>query len=103
MRTTGSMSQRRKDEAQKAYAWCVITALVLLVVWIVALNYVPTSWPMLVVHGVGYMLSIVIMAGGYEQLKRTARPFHAFLIAATTWAIIFGLLRAGLMALFTAT
>jgi hypothetical protein len=42
------------------------------------------------------MLSIVIMAGGYDQLKRTLRPFHAFLVAAATWAGLFVLLRSGL-------
>ena len=97
---SGEMSQRRKDEAQKAYAWAVICALALLVVWTAALHYVPPDWPLLAVHGVGYMLSIVVMAGGYEQLQRVVRPFHAFLIAVATWAIIFVLLRAGLTVLF---
>ena len=102
MSMAGSMIQRRKEEAQKAYAWAVVCALALLAVWIVALQHVPATWPILAVHGVGYMLSIVIMAGGYEQLKRTVRPFHAFLMAVATWAIIFVLLRAGLLLLFPA-
>jgi len=92
----GSMSERRRDDAYKAFAWAVICALVLLVVWTVALQYVPEGWPQLAVHGGGYMLSVVVMAGGYEQLKRVYRPFHSFLIAAATWAVLFVLLRAGL-------
>ena len=92
----GSMIQRRRDEAYKAYAWAVVSALVLLMVWTAALRYVSPGWPHLAVHGGGYMLSIVIMAGGYDQLKRTLRPFHAFLVAAATWAGLFVLLRSGL-------
>lgn len=96
------MSQRRREEAHKAYAWAVVSALVLLVAWVVGLQYVPPDWPLLAINGFGYMVSIVIMTGGYEQLKRAVRPFYAFLIAAATWAIIFVLLRAGLILLFPA-
>jgi len=100
---TGSLSQRSKEEAQKAYAWAVVCAMALLVVWIAALHYTPPNWPRLAIHGVGYMLSVVVMAGGYDQLKRTMRPFYAFLTTVGTWAIIFVLLRAGLMVVFPAT
>jgi hypothetical protein len=93
---TGGMSQRRHEEAHRAFAWAIVCALVLLVAWTVALRYVPEGWPQLAVHGGGYMLSIVVMAGGYDQLKRSLKPFHAFLIAAASWAVLFVALRAGM-------
>lgn len=92
--------QDRRNEAYTGYAGAVICALVLLVVWVIALDYVPEGWPVIAVNGGGYALSIIVMAGGYDQLKRALRPFQSFLIAAATWAVVFMLVRELLLWLF---
>jgi hypothetical protein len=61
----------------------------------------PAGWPRIAVNGAGYALSIVVIAGGYDQLKRTLRPFQSFLIAAVTWALLFVLLREILLSLLS--
>ncbi|MFW6103099.1 MAG: hypothetical protein ACOC7M_02255 [Chloroflexota bacterium] len=93
------MPRSRRDEAYVGYAGAVICTLVLVAAWVLVLPRVPVGWPVLVVDGFGYMLSIVAMAGGYDQLKRAFRPFHSFLIAAGTWLLLVGGFRVALMAL----
>lgn len=83
-----------------AYAYAIVCTLVLVVGWVVSLRYVPTSWPIVAVDGVGYMLSVVIMAGGYSQLKRAVRTPVAVLITVATWLVIVLLVRTALLALF---
>ena len=87
------MSVYRRDGATKAYAGVVLCALVLVVAWVLVLPRVPAGWPRIAVDGAGYALSIIVIAGGYEQLKRAVRPFHAFLLAAGTWLFIIVLVR----------
>ena len=65
----------------------------LVVGWVLILPHVPWGWPVIAVDGVAYMLSVVILAGLYGQLKRAMRPFHAFLLAAGTWLLIVVLVR----------
>jgi hypothetical protein len=96
-----SMSAARRDEATKAYAIVVLCALALLVAWVLVLPRVPAGWPRIAVNGAGYALSIVVISGGYDQLKRTLRPFRSFLIAAVTWALLFVLLREILLSLLS--
>ncbi len=93
------MARSRRDEAYVGYGCAVICTLIVVAAWVLALPRVPAGWPVPVVNGVGYMLSVVVMAGGYDQLKRAFRPFPSFLIAAGTWILIVGAFRVALMAL----
>ena len=87
------MSVYRRDGATKAYAGVVLCALALVIAWVLVLPRVPAGWPRIAIDGAGYALSIIVIAGGYEQLKRAVRPFHAFLLAAGTWLFIIVLVR----------
>ncbi|MCK9356898.1 MAG: hypothetical protein M0R22_07120 [Dehalococcoidia bacterium] len=84
----GELLYRRKAEARRGYASAVVCGLALVVAWVVALPRVPFGWPVIALNGGGYALSVIIMAGGYDQLKRALRPFHSFLVMAATWLII---------------
>ncbi len=82
----------RKAQARRDYASATGCAVALVVAWALALTRVPAGWPVIALNGGGYALTVVVMAGGYDQLKRALRPFHSFLIVAATWlAIVVGL------------
>ncbi|MBE9506067.1 MAG: hypothetical protein IMY84_04555 [Chloroflexi bacterium] len=87
------MNRQRREEATKAYVGAAVCALALAIGWVLLLPHVPWGWPVIAVNGVAYMLSIVILAGLYEQLKRAVRPFHAFLLATGTWFFTIVLVR----------
>ena len=94
------MPTSRRDEGMNAYAYAIVCTLVLVVGWVISLRYVPEGWPVMAVDGVGYMLSVVIMAGGYSQLKRAVQTPRAVLITVVTWLVIVVLVRTALLALF---
>lgn len=94
------MPTSRRDEGMNAYAYAVVCTLVLVVGWVISLRYVPAGWPVMAVDGAGYMLSVMIMAGGYSQLKRAVRTPRAVLITVVTWVVIVVLVRTALLALF---
>ena len=71
-----------------AYAVAVVCTLVLVAAWAIVMPYVPNGWLTVTVDVSGYMLSIIVMAGGYSQLKRAVRPFHSFLLTAAIWGVI---------------
>ncbi len=87
------MNYQRREEAKKAYAGAAVCALALVIGWVLLLPHLTWGWSVIAVNGMAYMLSIVILAGLYGQLKRAMRPFHAFLLAAGTWLFIIVLLR----------
>ena len=87
------MNRQRRQEATKAYVGAAACALVLVVGWVLLLPHLPRGWSVIAVNGMAYMLSVVILAGLYEQLKRAVRPFQAFLLAAGTWLLIVVLVR----------
>lgn len=89
MRVDGErVTPYRQGDVYTGYAGAVICALVLVAVWVMALPRVPAGWPVIAVDGAGYLLSIIVIAGGYDRLKRAIEPFPAFLVAAGTWAFI---------------
>ena len=92
------MSRNRQDDAYSGYAVAVICSMFLVAAWVFALPHVPVGWPVLAVNGAGYMLSVLVMAGGYDRLKKTLEPFHSFLIAAGTWVLVVGAFRMMLLA-----
>ncbi|TFH34680.1 MAG: hypothetical protein E4G93_04945 [Dehalococcoidia bacterium] len=94
------MSSSKHEEGMNAYAGAIVCTLVLVVGWVISFLYVPPGWPVIAVNGLGYALSVIIMAGGYAQLKRAVRPFIAFLIASATWLVIVLLVRMALLQLF---
>lgn len=87
------MNRQRREEATKAYAGAAACALALVIAWVLVLPHLPWGWSVIVANGMAYMLSVVIIAGLYEQLKRAVRPFHAFLLAAGTWLFMIVLVR----------
>jgi hypothetical protein len=95
----GELLYLRKAEARRGYASALVCGLALVVAWVVALPRVPFGWPVIALNGGGYALSVIIMAGGYDQLKRALRPFHSFLVMAATWLVIVVGLREGLLRL----
>jgi len=93
------MLRNRKAQARKDYASATGCVVALVVAWVLALNRLPVGWPVIALNGGGYALSVVVMAGGYEQLKRALRPFSSFLIMAATWVVIVVGLREALLRL----
>ena len=87
------MNHQRREEAKKAYTGAAVCALALVIGGVLLLPHVPWGWPVIAINGMAYMLSIVVLAGLYGQLKRAMRPFHAFLLAAGTWLFIIVLVR----------
>lgn len=91
----------RKAQARRDYASAAGCAVALVLAWVIGLTRVPAGWPAIAVNGGGYALSVLVMAGGYDQLKRALRPFHSFLITAATWLAIVVGLREALLRLMT--
>ena len=82
------MLYARKVQAQRGYASATVCAVALVVAWVVALSRVPAGWPVIALNGGGYALSVLVLAGGYDQVKRALRPFHSFLVMAATWLVL---------------
>jgi len=93
----GGVQSARRTQAQRGYASATVCTVVLVVAWVMALSRVPAGWPVIALNGGGYVLSVLILAGGYDQVKRALRPFHSFLIMAATWLVLVFGLRAALL------
>jgi hypothetical protein len=94
------VSQYWRAEAQKAYVSATVCTLVLVVAWVLALPRVPAGWPVVAVNIAGYALSVLIVIGGYDLVKKALPPFYAFLVMAATWVAIAVGVREGLLLLF---
>jgi len=97
---SGVLLERRRSEARVGYGSATACALALVVVWVTLLARVPAGWPSITLNGIGYALSVVVLAGGYEALKRALRPFQSFLIMAATWLVVVVGVRGALLWLF---
>ena len=93
------MTRCRQGELYAGFAGAVVCALVLVVVWVMLLPRVPEGWPVLAADGAGYVLSVIVMVGGYDRLKRAMGPLPALVVTAGTWFVVVLVFRSILSAL----